>query len=685
MTGYPPARRSDVVAQLHGHAVADPYRWLEDSDSAETRDWLDAQRRLCTEHFDALPGRARLRDRIGELFGAGSTSAPVWRGDRAFFTRRDPDRDRAVLLVADAAGERVLLDPVLLDPSGTATLDSWHPSPDGTLLAYKSSVGGTEDSALRVLDVESGRQVSGPISRTRHSAIAWLPGGEAFYYVRPLPDGSARRVFLHRLGTDADRDDVVVFGDGLPDDNDYGIQVSQDGRWLSLGAARGTENRSDLWLADLADGGSAAPAIRPVQVGVDADTGLSVWRDGRAYLFTDRDAPRSRLCVTTPDALEHASWRDLVPEDPEAVLVDFAILDGPELRRPLLLVGWLRHAASEITVHDLETGERVGAVPTPGVGSLGGMFERPEGGHEVWFTYTDSSSPGTVLRYDARTGETTKWASPPGVAAVPEMRSSHVKYRSADGTSVRMLVVEPIDRDGPRPTVLFAYGGFGSVLSPEYDPTVLAWVEAGGVHVTAHVRGGGEEGEHWHRAGMREHKQNTFDDVHAAAEALVAGGWTTRAQLGLHGGSNGGLLVGAAITQRPELYRAAVGESPLLDMVRYEGFGLGHLWPAEFGSAAEPVELGWLLGYSPYHHVCPGADYPAVLLTLSDNDSRVHPMHARKMCAALQYSTAGSAPVLLRAEADVGHKGRSVSSAAALAADVLAFLARETGLDLQPD
>uniref|UniRef100_A0AAU2K3G5 prolyl oligopeptidase n=1 Tax=Streptomyces sp. NBC_00049 TaxID=2903617 RepID=A0AAU2K3G5_9ACTN len=688
---YLRAHRDPQQDKLHGHVVEDPYRWLEDSDSEETRSWSAVQRELCDRVLDGLPGRAVLRERIAGLLGTGSVGAPVWRGQRQFFTRRAPHQERAVLLTVEPDGrERVLLDPMKLDPSGDTTLDSWHPDPAGQRLAYKVSRGGNEESHLYVLDVATGVLLEGPIPRARHSAIAWLPGGEAYFYVRLLPsragqDAGAdpgRRVYLHRVGTDPETADVVVFGEGLPDTYDYGILVSGDGRWLSLGASRGTENRSDLWLGDLSVGGPGAPEFRPVQVGVDADTGLYMWRDGRAYLFTDRDAPRSRLCVASPSDLSYASWRDLVPEDPEAVLTDFAILDGPELERPRLLVGWTRHAVNEVTVHDLETGERLGTVPTPGVGSLGGLFERPEGGHEAWFSYTDSTSPGSILRYDARHGTTGVWAATPGMVAVPEVKSSQVSYRSSDGTTVRMLIIEPLGRTGPRPAVLFGYGGFGSSLVPEYDPSVLAWVEAGGVYAVANLRGGGEEGEEWHRAGMRENKQQVFDDFHAAAEALIEGGWTTADRLGAYGGSNGGLLVGAALVQRPDLYRAVVCEAPLLDMVRYEAFGLGRLWAGEYGSADEPEELGWLLGYSPYHHVREEVAYPAVLFTVSENDARVDPMHARKMCAALQHATTGRAPILLRSEAEAGHKGRSASRVAALASDTLAFLAWQTGLDL---
>ncbi|MEU3525863.1 prolyl oligopeptidase family serine peptidase [Streptomyces sp. NPDC038707] len=691
---YPHARRDPEPRILHGRTVHDPYRWLEDADSEETRAWSAAQRALCDRVLGALPGRDALRARITALMGAGTVSAPVWRGERRFLTRRRPDQERAVLLTVDGAGhERVLVDPLLLDPTGTTTLDAWQPDPEGRRLAYKTSRAGTEESSLHVLDVATGEPLEGPVPRVRHAAIAWLPGGCAYYYVRQLPAGSGpvsgagpgRRVHLHRVGTDPDADDVLIFGEDLPDTYDYGLLVSQDGRWLSLGASEGTENRSDLWVGDLSAHGPEAPVFREVQAGVEADSGIYMWRDGRAYIFTDRDAPRSRLCVAPFCDLSYGAWRDLVPEDPEAVLTDFAILDGPALGRPVLLVCWTRHAANEVTVHDLETGDRTGTVPLPGVGSVGGLFERPEGGHEAWFSYTDSTTPGVILRYDARFGTTDTWAQAPGSVDVPPVKSSQVGYRSADGTTVHLRVVEPLHRSGPRPAILFGYGGFGAAMVPEYDPSVLAWVEAGGVYAVAGLRGGGEEGEEWHRAGMRQHKQRVFDDFHAAAQALIDGGWTTAARLGIHGGSNGGLLVGAALTQRPELYRAVVCEAPLLDMVRYERFGQGRLWAAEYGSADVPEEFGWLLGYSPYHHVREGTQYPAVLFTVSENDARVDPMHARKMCAALQRATSGAAPVVLRGESEVGHKGRSLSRVARLAADTLAFLARYTGLQLNPE
>ncbi|MEW9530095.1 prolyl oligopeptidase family protein [Microbispora sp. NPDC049125] len=679
---YPPARRDAIVDALHGTPVPDPYRWLEDPDDPATKEWLDAQETLFRDA--ELEGRDHFRRRVAELLRSGSIGTPSWRGERRFFTRRTPDQEHPVLYVADAGGERALLDPTALDPSGLTTLDSYQPDKEGARLAYQISVGGDEESRLYVIDVATGEIVEGPIDRCRYSPVAWLPGGEAYYYVRRLapsevPDGEEqfhRRVYLHRVGSSPD-DDVMIFGEGLEKTNYYGVSVSRDGRWLSISASRGTAPRNDLWIADLSASPAQAPELITVQQDVDAQTGLHFGRDGRLYVFTDLDAPRGRICVTTPGAPEPRSWRDLVPEDPEAVLSDFAILD--DLPAPVMLAGWTRHAISEITIHALEDGARVGEVPAPGLGSIGGISERPEGGHEAWFSYTDNITPTAVYRFDALTGETTLWEAPPGAVQVPEATTEQVVYRSADGTEVHMLVTSR-EGAGPRPTILYGYGGFGISLNPGFSATTLAWVEAGGVYAVAQLRGGGEQGEQWHRAGMLGSKQNVFDDLHAAAEHLIAGGVTNPDMLAISGGSNGGLLVGAALTQRPDLYAAVVCAAPLLDMIRYEKFGLGATWNVEYGSADVPEEFAWLWGYSPYHHVREGVSYPATLFAVFASDTRVHPLHAWKMAAALQHAQAGDRPILLRNETEVGHGARAVSKSVELAADQLAFLARHTGL-----
>ncbi|MGE5134084.1 MAG: prolyl oligopeptidase family serine peptidase [Gemmatimonadota bacterium] len=701
---YPPARRLQAADEIHGRRVRDPYRWLEDPDSEETRAWQAAEDQLFTGHEAALPGRPALAARIGELASAGFTGVPVWRGERSFFLRRTAAQEHPVLLTrAPGEPERVLVDPMALDPSGATTLDLWQPDWEGRLLAYQLSEGGDEESVLRVMDVVTGEAVEGPISRCRYSSVAWLPGGKDFYYVRRLAPGAVpageeqyhRRVYLHTVGTPPEAD-ALIFGEGRDKTSYYGVSVSRDGRWLTVAASLGTAPRTDVWLADLAAAPAAAPALRTVVAGADARTSVLPGRDGRLYVFTDDGAPRGRIAVADPACPERAGWRDLIAEDPEAVLADFAILDGPQVPRPVLLAAWVRHAVSELSVHDLATGERLSAAGLPGpgpagpdsrLGTIGQLSERPEGGHEAWFAYTDYTTPVTVYRYDARDGGISLWARGDDDVSIPQARSRQLSFQSADGTVVRMIVISASGDPGlaPRPAVLSGYGGFGISLTPAYSPSALAWAEAGGVYAIAGLRGGGEEGEAWHRAGMREHKQRVFDDFHAAARALIDGGWTTPGQLAVSGGSNGGLLVGAAITQQPALFAAAACSAPLLDMVRYERFGLGQTWNDEYGTAADPEELGWLLSYSPYHRVEPGTRYPAVLFTVFDGDTRVDPLHARKMCAALQHATAAplaERPVLLRREGQVGHGARAVSRSVGLAADTLAFLARYTGLEL---
>jgi prolyl oligopeptidase len=721
---YPAARRLDLTETLHGRPVADPYRWLENPATEQTGEWLQAQDELYGQYQAGLPGRGTLAGRLTELLAAGEVGPPAWRGERRFFTRREPGQEHAVLYTSTAAeGERVLIDPIAIDRAGLTTLDQWRADWEGRLVAYQLSEGGREESVLRVMDITTGQDIDGPIDRCRYSDVAWLPGGEAFYYSRRLapdavPAGEEqfhRRVYLHRVGTPAD-EDVVILGDGLEKTNYYGVSVSRDGRWLVVTASAGTAPRNDVWIADLAASAATAPNLQVMQQGVDATAWPVAGRDGRFYVLTDRDAPRGRIAITDPDDPafpEYASWQDLISEDPGAVLTSFAILDGPGLGEPVLLAARARHAISEISVHDLAFGDVIRQIELPGLGTVGELTERPEGGHEAWFAYTDYTTPGVILRYDATSDSVSEWERAPGTIDVPAARAQQIEYSSADGTTIRMVVISagPISAspdargtsaaqaDGiaaalateglvpgmARPAILYGYGGFDISLTPAFSAAILAWVEAGGIYAVAGLRGGGEEGEDWHRAGMRERKQNVFDDFHAAAEKLIADGWTTSSQLTVWGGSNGGLLVGASVTQRPDLSAAAVCSAPLLDMVRYERFGLGETWNDEFGTAADAQEFGWLLSYSPYHHVRTGVRYPAVLFTIFDGDTRVDPLHARKMCAALQHATAAPAserPILLRNEAKVGHGARSLSRSIALSAETLAFAAAQTGLPI---
>ncbi len=705
---YPRAERLDLVDHLRGRAVADPYRWLEDPDDPRTREWSTAQDALARVHLDALPGRDRLATTLAALAEAGWVGAPVWRAGRRFATRREPGQEHGVLHVTEPDGVgRVLLDPVALDPAGLTTLDGWIPDHEGRLLAYQLSAGGDEQSVLHVLDVTTGRDVEPPIDRCRYSDVAWLPGGQEFFYVRmvapdEVPPGEQafhRRIWRHRVGAPTDTD-VLVEGPGLyrPDANSadaafgqhnyYGVDVSDDGRWLIVTANVGTARRDSLWIADLhgpaLDDGVA---LIPVLTQAD-DVRCSAWveRDGRLYLLTTDGAPRFRLAVADPATPGREHWRELVAEDPDSVLEGVGWLQPAGSADPadgLLALIRSRHATAEITLHERDGTPRA-VVPLPGLGALAGVTSADPAGPaqrgRLWIGWTDLVTPQQVRRFDLATGEMVLDEAAPGAVPVPPVLIEQREVTSADGTTVRMFVVSPADGRGPRPALLTGYGGFGIHPEPVYNSSALAWVGAGGVYALASLRGGGEEGEAWHRAGNRDAKQNVFDDFHAAAQALVDAGDTTADRLAILGGSNGGLLVGAALTQRPDLYRAVVCSAPLLDMVRYERFSLGRTWNDEYGTADDPDELGWLLSYSPYHHVREGVGYPAVLFTVFDSDTRVDPLHARKMCAALQHSTTSDRPILLRNEAEVGHGARSVTRSVDLAADQLAFLAAHTGL-----
>lgn len=716
---YPPARREDVVELRHGQHISDPYRWLEDPDAAATQDWSRAQDELTRARLDALPGRQWLADRLSALLSAGSVGTPLWRAGRRFATRREPGQEHAVLYVtepgdsADGTGtgtgtERVLLDPSALDPTGRTTLDAWVPDLEGGQLAYQLSHGGDEQSVLYVLDVSTGEQVQPPIDRCRYSSVAWLPGGAEFIYVRmvaagEVPDGEQafhRRVWRHRVGADPDTDELID-GPGLYVDHTYyGAKISRDGRWLLVSGSVGTTRRTSLWITELSDPINTelsdpvgTPALTVVLTQAD-DVRANAWveRDGRLYLHTTDRAERWRLAVADPREPGREHWRELVAEDPDAVLQGVRWLQPAGTTDPaegVLVLARARHAVAELAMYRPSDGTPLGAVPLPGTGSLSGWRaadrDTPARYGQLWIGWTDLLTPKELHRFDLRTGQTVLERPAPGRVDVPASRTEQREFRSADGTTVRMFVISPAGADRARPALLTGYGGFGQTRTPAYRSSALAWVAAGGVYALVSLRGGGEEGEGWHRAGMREHKQNGFDDFHAAADALVAAGTTSYDQLAIQGGSNGGLLVGAGLTQRPHAYRAVVCSAPLLDMVRYEEFSLGRTWNHEYGTADDPTELAWLLSYSPYHHVRPGTEYPAVLFTVFDSDTRVDPAHARKMCAALQHGTSGdpaSRMILLRRETDVGHGARSVSRTLTLGVDQLAFLAAHTGLVL---
>lgn len=489
------------------------------------------------------------------------------------------------------------------------------------------------------------------------------------------------RVRLHVLGNDSSRD-VVVFGAEGDPDNYYAVNVSEDGHWATVTAALGVADRNDVWVADLTKGLLDNLQWQRIVAGCDTDalTSARFGKEGALYLATNYLAPRGRLLTATAGQASVDQWRELLPEDPEASLDDYLVLDSESLDRAVLLASRTRHAAHELTVHDLADGRLLRTVTLPGAGTVGTLRTTPANPRKAWFTYSDYVTPPTVYHYDTEHGTLTQWARPPGAAQLPQATSRRLSFQSWDGTEVDMFMVDLPGTINPSPVLMFGYGGFGVGLQPTFSPEALAWVESRGRYAAVCARGGGEKGRDWHQAGQRHNKINAVKDFISAAEYLIAHGYTTAGQLAILGASHGGLLTAAAATRRPDLFAAVISSDATLDMIRYERFGLGKTWMEEFGTASDPADLAVLLDLSPYHQVRAGERYPAFLLTGADTDPRTDSLHVRKMCAALQHASAGEAPILMRREEAVGHGARSATRETALLADILSFAATFTGL-----
>ena len=675
----PPTPRDDVVDVLHGDRVADPYRWLEDDASARVRAWTDAQNARTRAALDALAERAHFARRLRELLGVGLLGVPRPVAGKIFHTRRGGAQKQTALYMRDDAHaeDRVVVDPNALDSEGLVTIDWYYPSRDARYVAYGLSRGGDELSTLHVRDVATGRDLDERIPHTQRSTVAWVEDG--FYYtVHPAPGTVApgdehyyRRVRFHRLGDDHARDDIV-FGEGRPKEDILGVATSADGRCVLFSAWKGWA-RTDVYLLDRRD-----PARRLVTVieGADAITDGTVEHDA-VWLRTNLDAPNYRIARAPCASAGVASWRTIVPEGEHAI-------DGFGVTRDRVAVLRLAHATSRLATYDGDGGDER-EVALPGLGTIESVSADPAG-DGIGFTYQSFIQPAVGYLADARAGqarELVRLPSPPDLDPA-QIVVEQAWYRSRDGTAVTMFLVHRRDvrPTGGVPTLLTGYGGFNVSRTPLYAAGAAAWVELGGLYALPNLRGGGEYGERWHRAGMLSRKQNVFDDFAAAAEWLIEQRWTTPERLVISGGSNGGLLVGAALTQRPELFAGVVCAVPLLDMLRYQNFRIARFWIAEYGSAEEPEQYAWLRAYSPYHNVRAGVRYPPVLFTTAEGDSRVDPMHARKMAALLQaQSEDPDAVVLLRVDRDAGHGiGKPLDMQVDDYADQYAFLARRAGL-----
>jgi prolyl oligopeptidase len=679
-------RREPVVEDLHGVAVADPYRWLEDGDSPEVRAWSATQTEHTERRLRARPGYEALRRRVEELLRVGTVEPPVVVGPpsarRYFYRKQLPDQDQPALWLREGAVDRVVLDPNAHAADGTVSLDWWAPSCDGRLLAYGISSSGTEDSVLRVLDVDTGRDLpeTEVIPRARYASIAWLPDGSGFFYSRypakgTVPAGEEsyqRRIHEHRLGRDPALD-PIVFGEGRALTDMPFIDLSPGGRWLVGSVHLGWSER-EIHLRDRRAGPDAP--WRPLAVPAGDGYYDAVARDDHLLVHTNEGAPTYRLFRVDPEHPERESWREILP--PTADVLTFAIEIGGDI-----FAIYIRDAASVVKRFAAD-GTLKAEIPLPTLGTVLSVRGAPDG-REAFFGFTSFAIPARVYRIDLDTNETTVWASVDAPIDADAFVVERERAVSRDGTSIPMFVTRPRDtpRDGTAPALLTGYGGFSASQMPAWNAARYAFLERGGVHVLANLRGGGEYGEAWHRAGMLEHKQNVFDDCIAAAEHLIATGLASPARLALFGGSNGGLLVGALVTQRPELFRAAVCLVPLLDMVRYHRFLIARLWIPEYGSAEDPEQFRWLHAYSPYHRVAQGTAYPAMLFATAEGDTRVDPLHARKMTALMQWAQgAGDRPILLRIEAKAGHgAGKPISKRIDEAALLYSFFFWQLGME----
>jgi prolyl oligopeptidase len=671
-----------VDETFHGTTISDPYRWLEDVDSQETKDWIGAQNGHTRNILDNLPGRRQIKSRLDVLLTGGSVGTPRIRDARYFYARRDGRQDQPVLLVRDGldGADRTLLDPNQLSQKGVVALDWWFPSNDGKLLAYGLSEGGDEMSTLRVMDVATGENLSGEvIPRTRAAAVAWLPDASGFYYTRypeagTVPAGEEfynRHIFFHRLGTSPDQDDRV-FGEGRAREDWPEVAISESGRWLFVLVSQGWA-KSEIFLYDLAlPGADWVPLHTGVQAWADFDLG-----GDRIFLRTNEGAPNYQLFEVDPRQPRREHWRLVLPERADKVLTSASALAGH------LVTEELENASSRLRIYDTG-GSFQREVELPALGSLtgiGGEWDGPQ----LSFGFTSFAQPSTAYLMSSLTAEPSVFAQgelPAGLD--PSVyRVEQVWYASKDGTKVSMFVIRHQDTpvDGQRPTLLTGYGGFNVSRTPVFISALPLWLDAGGVYALPNLRGGGEYGESWHQSGMLGNKQNVFDDFAAAGEWLIANGYTTADRLAISGGSNGGLLVGAALTQRPDLFKAVVCQVPLLDMLRYQHLRIARLWIPEYGSSEDPEQFQWLHAYSPYHHVTKGERYPATLLMTAEGDSRVDPMHALKMAALLQRDSAGG-PVLLRVESEAGHgAGKPRSKVLDEATDVWSFVHWQLGVE----
>jgi prolyl oligopeptidase len=680
---YPAPRKGDTVDRYHGTEVADPYRWLEELDSDETRAWVEAENKITDAYLRSLPARDAIKARITRLWDYEKYTTPSQEGGRYFYGYNTGLQNQNVLYTTKSLGgeARVLIDPNKLSDDGTVALAGLSVSKDGNKLAYALAEAGSDWTVWKVRDVETGEDRPDVIKWTKFTGAEWTPDGEGFFYGRfPEPregdDLKAanyyQKVYYHKLGTPQDQD-RLVWKDDEHKDWRASVSVTDDGDFLVFTLGKGTDDKYRVLFKPAKDDGEPKHLV-----GNFENEYTFIDNDGPIFWFkTDKGSPRGRLiAIDTRDPGE-PNWKTIIPEAEET-------LQGVNRVGDVLIAEYLKDAHSQVKVFDL-SGNFLREIELPGLGSAGG-FGGDRDDTETFYSFTSYSRPTTIYRYDAKTGESTVFKAPDVDFDPDAYETEQVFFASKDGTRVPMFITKKkgTKLGADTPCLLYGYGGFNISLTPGFSPVNVVWMEMGGIYAVPNLRGGGEYGEYWHQGGTKLNKQNVFDDFIAAAEYLIKEGYTSTPKLAISGGSNGGLLVGACLTQRPDLYGAALPAVGVLDMLRFHKFTIGWAWIDDYGSSDDPEQFGALYKYSPLHNIKPGTCYPPTLITTADHDDRVFPAHSFKFAATLQAAQSCENPVLIRIETRAGHgAGKPTSKVIEEAADRLGFLAKELKVDVE--
>lgn len=678
---YPKPQRSSQVDNFHGTMVADPYRWMEDTESADTRAWIDAQNRLTDSYLATIPQREKIKNRLTELWNYERYSAPSKIADGFYlYSKNDGLQNQSVLYRSSSINDpgKLFFDPNKLAADGTAALSGSSFTDDGKLWAYGVSISGSDRTSWRIMNTETGEYLPDTLAPNRNGGVSWLKDNSGFFYssYAPVEKGQElktttyfQKLYFHKLGTPQSEDYIVY---ERPDNKEYFVSgsVTDDGNWLIINVGKGTERMNMVYFKNLSM--EKAP-ILPLITDLKNSYSFVGNDEANFYFRTDRDASRGKLVKVNVLAREHL-WKDIVPETADT-------LNGVSFINNQFVLNYMKDAATRFKIYEMD-GKFVRDVDLPGIGTAGG-FGGKRTDHETFYTYSSFNAPPTIYSYNMKTGKSTMFKKAGAKVDPSQFEVKQVFYESKDGTKVPMFITHKkgVKLDGTNPTILYGYGGFNIPSTPGFSVSRIAWMEMGGVYAVACIRGGSEYGKTWWQGGSRLNKQNTFDDFAWAGKWLIANKYTSTPKLAIQGGSNGGLLVGAVLNQNPGLFGAALPAVGVMDMLRFTKFTIGWAWTSDYGSPDDAKDFAVMYAYSPYHQAKPGTKYPATLVTTADHDDRVFPAHSFKYAAAMQHAQAGEAPVLIRIETKAGHgAGKPTSKQIEELTDIYGFLYKNLGM-----